>query len=690
MLGAVVPAANGAYRGAAKPHGALADTASAIRTFHADGTDWPTYGGDYSEQRFSPLTQINKRNVSKLGFAWEGDLEADRGLEATPIVVDGIMYVTSTWSRVFAFDAATGRRLWMYDPQADRGVAPTLCCDIVNRGVAVWNGRVYVGTLDGRLVALDGRTGKVAWSVDTVTDHKWPYSISGAPLVVNGKVVIGNSGGDRGVRAYVTAYDAATGKQQWRFFVVPKGPKGPFEDADQEAAAKTWPDNPVWTDIGGGSVWGEMTYDPALDLLYFGTGNAGPWKRAVPDDHSDTLYTTSVVALHADTGRIAWHYQQVPNDRWDYDSDSPLIMTDLPIGGRQRQVLLHAPKNGFFYVLDRATGELLSAEKYGPATWATHIDLKTGRPAFTEQSDFTKGRKLLYPWPNGDHDWQPISFNPHTGLTYLASTDVPWVFDPAPGFHHFYDTGFTPEELGQLRVGQPIYEHGGFLRAWDARTQKLKWQVKLSTGWNGGTLSTAADLVFHPSEDGYLSAYDAATGKRLAHIFTGSSAMPGPVTYTVNGVQYVAIVAGYGGAGMLTVSDKAAVKVYENKGRVIVLRLGGGAVPIPPKRPHPLGPPVVDNRGVPPIDAKQAALGHDTYMRCAGCHGTGGSTPILPNLSRVREIGKDGFRAILLEGALSAYGMPNFNGKLTDEQVNALYEYVSRGLHNKPNKSVFY
>jgi quinohemoprotein ethanol dehydrogenase len=308
----------------------------------------------------------------------------------------------------------------------------------------------------------------------------------------------------------------------------------------------------------------------------------------------------------------------------------------------------------------------------------------------TPQSDFTKGDdQLIYPNPNGAHDWHSMSFNPATGLAYIPAFDVPWVYSTKPGFRYFYDIGVPAPELARMTAGQPEYEKGGFLRAWDVANRRLKWQVKLPSTWNGGTLTTAGGLVFQGAGDGYFSAYDAATGERLLHVFTGTSIMAAPITYSLAGKQYVAVAAGYGGSGMLSVGDAAAVKTYENNGRLLVFALGGGAVPTPRKRDVPLGPPLIDNTGVPPLGDARVARGKDLYLNCAGCHGTAGSTGILPNLGRVRAIGRDGFAAIL-DGALEPNGMPSFKETLTADDVGVLYDYISRGLHNRPVQHEWY
>jgi len=669
---------------ASPPIAANVDAAT-VAAFAKDGSQWPSTGGDYSERRYSPLAQINTQTVGRLGFAWQADMNTDRGLEATPIVVGGVMYVSSTWGQVFAFDAVTGHTLWSYEPVNRSSVVRHVCCDIVNRGLAVWKGRVYVATLDGHLVALDAASGKVDWNVDTIIDHDRPYSVVGPVLAINGKVILGNSGGDLGVRAYVTAYDARSGAQVWRFFVVPKGPSGPFENADEAAAARTWPADDVWTDQGGGSVWGEMSFDPKLNLLYFGTGNTGPWKQQRPEDKTDDLYITSIMALHADTGRVAWHYQEVPGDRWDYDADSPITLADVRINGRVRQVAMQAPKDGFFYVLDRKTGELLSAQQYGAVNWASGIDMKTGRPVVTDYADYSKHDRLIFPNGNGAHDWFPQAYSPKTGLVYIPAQDNPTSFSMNPAHSYIWHLIASPKQLAEMTKGQPTVDIGGFLRAWDPVAHVVRWQVKHSATWNGSVLATAGDLVFQPTQDGYFNAYDARTGAELKRLFTGSAAIAGPMTYTVGGTQYVAVAAGYGGALSWRMADDSAARIYENQGRMLVFKLDGGEVPTPPKRPVPKGPPVVDLSKFPPADPELMTRGARLYGHCAPCHGRSGSAPNLPNLERVHEIGPDGFRSIVLEGILEPLGMPNFSGELSEDDVGALYEYVSRGAHNQPS-----
>jgi quinohemoprotein ethanol dehydrogenase len=400
---------------------------AALRKADERRGDWITHGRTYSETRFSPLNQINAGNIKQLGLAWSFDTDTTRGLEATPIIVDGVMYTTGSWSVVFALDARTGRQLWKWDPQVPRSFGYKACCDVVNRGVAVYKGKVYVGTLDGRLVALDADSGKPLWEVVTV-DQSLPYTVTGAPRVVKGKVLIGNGGAEMGVRGYISAYDAETGKMAWRFYTVPGDPSKPFESPAMERAAKTW-SGEWWKIGGGGTVWDSMAYDPELDLLYIGTGNGSPWNREIRSSGTgDNLYLSSIVALKPETGEMVWHYQTTPGDSWDYTATQHIILADLDIGGRNRKVLMQAPKNGFFYVIDRKNGELLSAQAYVPISWAKEVDKQTGRPVENPGVRYKDSAAFIKPGPLGGHNWQPMSYNPQTGLVYIPAQDTLFVY----------------------------------------------------------------------------------------------------------------------------------------------------------------------------------------------------------------------------------------------------------------------
>jgi len=477
--------------------------------------NWMSYGRTYSEQRFSPLRQINEQNVGQLGLAWYVDLDARRGQEATPIVVDGVMYFSTAWSKVFAVNAARGEKLWSYDPKVPPEWAVKACCDVVNRGVAVWRGKVFVGTLDGRLVALDASTGKPAWETLTI-DPQYRYTITGAPRVVKGKVLIGNGGAEMGVRGYVSAYDADTGKLAWRFYTVPGDPSKPFESPALEKAAKTW-SGEWWKLGGGGTVWDSIVYDPELDLLYIGTGNGTPWnRRARSPQGRDNLFTSSIVALRPETGEYLWHYQEVPGDAWDYDSAAPIILADITVGGAPRKVLFQAPKDGYFYVLDRATGEVISAKPYTTVTWATGIDPTTGRPLENASARYEEGGKAapLVPGPLGGHSWHSMSYSPQTGLVYIPVQEAGFLYKSEVHFQErnlAFNTAidFVAGGMPQRpEVKKSILDSiKGHLSAWDPIQQKEIWRVDRSSPVNGGILSTAgiSEVRQYAAAHGHIS-----------------------------------------------------------------------------------------------------------------------------------------------------------------------------------------
>jgi quinohemoprotein ethanol dehydrogenase len=572
----------------------------------AEPQNWLTYGRDYGEQRFSPLDQISTGNVGALGLAWHWETGSLRGHEATPLIADGVMYVTSTWSKVHALDAATGREIWTYDPKVSKEKwARRACCDAVNRGVALWGGRVYVGVLDGRLAALDAATGEPVWEVQT-TDPELPYTITGAPRVVKGKVVIGNGGAEYGVRGYVTAYDAGSGEQVWRFYTVPGNPAEPFEHPELEMAAKTWTGE-WWRVGGGGTAWDSMAFDPELDLLYVGVGNGAPWTRYHRSPGGgDNLFLCSILALRPDTGELAWHYQTTPGDNWDYTSVQHILLADLEIGGRERKALLHAPKNGFFYVLDRETGELVSAEPYVPVTWASHVDLETGRPVETAESNYDEQPRFISPTAAGGHNWQPMSYSPLTGLVYLPAIEDRMVYVLDKEFR--YDPRWTNVSLDNARAAainaeNPALASAGRLLAWDPVAQREVWRVDHPGHYNSGVLSTAGNLVFQGTVDGVFAAYAADTGKRLWERTINVGMMAPPVTYTVGGEQYVAIVAGFGG-GALWGGDAgvAASSFHENVGQVLAWKLGADEpVPAVAEKPQEIPEP-------PPLTASAAEV----------------------------------------------------------------------------------
>ncbi len=666
-------------------------------------SNWFTGGRDGNGTYHSPLSRINEKNVDSLGFAWEYDLGAPkRGQEATPIVVDGVMYTSGTWGFVYALDAATGKLLWKYDPEATQQAARNPCCDLVNRGVAVWKGRVYVASIDGRLHAIDAATGKRVWVADTVVDHALPYTSTGAPLIAGKVVVIGNGGSDigkTGVRGYISAWDLETGRFAWRFYAVPAA-TGPQEHPDLEAAAKTWdPRKPEFH--GGGSPWDGLAYDPALDLVYFGTGNAAPYDLTqIGPTQFDALYTASIVAVKGSTGQYAWHYQTVPHDEWDFDTVQKFVLAELPVEGKTRQVIMQASKNGFFYVLDRRTGELLGAKNYTYVNWASGIDMKTGRPVLTETANWHIAPKNVYPSWAGGHTWMPMSWSARTGLMYIPVIDASnvWVDIANNGGQVKYidgfftvggimpDTAYDAAGLARLYGALPPLadlsrERDGHLvreliRAWDPVAQKVVWEHETSTGargYDGGTMSTAGNLVFQGRGNGELWVYAADTGKVLKVIPTGSHIMAAPSTFEVGGEQLVAVQAGYGGAGITvgpTPASSAASR-YQNVNRIIAFKLGGGTVPLP-------APLVVPPFTEPPAQTTtpgQLTKGETLFVQeCSRCHQFGPS--ITPDLRKMSPVSHAGFKDIVLRGALSGNGMGRFDDLLSEQDADAIHAYL--------------
>jgi alcohol dehydrogenase (cytochrome c)/quinohemoprotein ethanol dehydrogenase len=664
---------------------------TADRIIHADDEpdNWLSHGRTYDEQRFSPLQQVNADNVAQLGLAWYYDLDSTRGQEATPLVVDGVMYVSTAWSKVKALNAGTGELIWAYDPQVPGERAVHFCCDVVNRGVAVWQGRVYIGTLDGRLVALDAASGKQVWEVQT-TDPELPYSITGAPRIVKGKVIIGNGGAEFGVRGYVSAYDATSGALSWRFFTVPGNPQDGFESPALERAASTW--NGEWWKLGGGgTVWDSMAYDAELDLLYIGTGNGSPWNQHIRSPGGgDNLYLSSIVALNPDTGAYVWHYQTTPGETWDYTATQHMILADLEINGRVRKVIMQAPKNGFFYVLDRVSGELLSAEPFVPVNWAERIDLASGRPVENPQARFSNDKPaLVQPGPAGGHNWQPMSFSPLSGLVYIPAMDM--------GFPFFADKDFAASNRGfnigvdlgaasmptDPKVQQEILATvKGQLKAWDPVRQQEVWRVEHKGPWNGGVLSTAGNLVIQGVASGELVIYRADTGERLWSASAQSGIIAAPMTYAVDGEQYIAVAAGWGGvlAMFPGVISHMAGKA-RNISRILAYKLGGNAVlPAAPAASK-------EARNLPPLTAGEPVIaeGKHLYHRyCVMCHGdTAVGGGMLPDLRYSAALGTDLWSAYVSDGILAKTGMVNYSGVLTPAQIKAIESYViSRALES--------
>ncbi|QGZ93800.1 PQQ-dependent dehydrogenase, methanol/ethanol family [Terricaulis silvestris] len=662
----------------------LASTALILASCGQASTDeWALHGRDHQEQRYSPLDQINRENVAQLGLAWHYQFESDRGQEATPIQADGVIYTSVAWSVVYALDAETGELLWSYDPQVPREALADACCDAVNRGVALRRDRVFVGTLDGRLIALNSRTGELVWSVDTV-DHSVPgrhYTITGAPRVVKDKIVIGNAGAEFGVRGYVTAYDAASGEQAWRFYLTPN-PEGradgaASDDVMRDVVQQTWSPGEWTISGGGGTAWDSMTYDPDTNLLFIGAGNGSPfdfYRRS--GGQGDNLFLSSIVAVNPDTGAYVWHYQTSPSDSWDYTATQHMIATRLTINGQERDVLMQAPKNGYFYVLDRRTGELLSATPYAPVTWSTGVDMETGRPILAENAHYQTGTALLQPGPFGAHSWQAMSFSPRTGLVYIPVQLMGGGYARDPNFQRrpvgqnvaIQLPEFPQDQLAAIRAATT-----GQLVAWDPVAGRARWTVEHPYFLNGGTLVTAGDLVFQGNAEGHLVAYDATNGEQVWSYDAGTGIIAPPISYRINGQQYIAIMVGFGGAGAIVgrvVPDRPRMP-----GRLLVFRLGGTAE-APAYDPPPSAP--IDVTGI--TSRGNADLGMAEYNRtCATCHGGNASVAYNADLRRSGALrSEELWRSVVIDGALEDNGMIAFRDVLTPREAENIRAYVLR------------
>ncbi|HXC77738.1 MAG TPA: PQQ-dependent dehydrogenase, methanol/ethanol family [Candidatus Acidoferrum sp.] len=645
---------------------------AALRAADGDSTNWLTYGRTYTEQRFSPLKEINDQTVGKLGLAWSYDLETLRGVESTPLAKDGVLYVTSAWSLVYAFDARTGNLLWKYDPQVPKDHAKYVCCDVVNRGVALYKGRVYVGTLDGRLIALDAKTGAPVWDVQT-TPKDGSYAITGAPRIAKGRVLIGNAGSEYPVRGYLSAYDAATGVLAWRTYTVPGDPSKPFESDAMKRAAATWAGE-WWKAGGGGTAWDAIVYDPELDFVYFGTGNGSPWYDTIRSK-GDNLYIASIVAVRADTGEQVWAYQTTPGDNWDYDATQPLMLATLSIGGAQRRVVMQANKNGFFYVIDRENGNLISARTYAPVNWATGMDSK-GRPVENPAARQLRDAVLIQPSAEGAHNWNPMSFSPITGLVYL-----PVLYDTSmhaliPNWKinlHDQTTGYDRAYHGRVRDEYLKMKSSGRLLAWDPVAQKEVWHVDMPDPKSGGTLATAGNLVFQGRSDGQLHAYRATDGQDLWKFEAGVGIAAPPMTYTVDGVQYISVVNGWGGPQVL--GNRPPGHGNVGPGKVLTFKIGG-TLTLPPfqrvVRPVPMP---TFKLAASPAEVEQGRVLFANF--CSRCHGgdvvSGGS---VPDLRYAAEGTHAMFEEIVLGGARREFGMPSFMGDLNPAQVRLIHAYI--------------
>ena len=634
---------------------------------------WGSHGGGDAEQRYSPLTQVTTGNVSQLGLAWYVDMSERGGYQSTPLVIDGRMYVTTPWSKVYAFDAKTGKRLWMIDPEVPREIAGvSLCCNISNRGVAYWKGKIIWAALDGRLLAADAKTGRKLWEV-RVTDPNMAYSITGAPRIGNGIVYIGQGGGEFYTRGFLAAHDAETGKALWRFWTVPgnpaNGPDNAVSDEMLPMMAKTW-SGEWWKTGGGGTVWDGILYDGETNTVVFGTGNGIPWPAALRSPGGgDNLFVASIVALDAKTGKYKWHYQTNPMEGFDYDSTSPLTVADIVIGGQKKHVVMQAPKNGVFYVIDMATGKVVSADPFVPSiNWATGFDEKNNwAPILNPDADYAKTGKGFYVVPSRALAWSSQSFNPDTGFMYVPTSYSVGSFVAEKGAtilgNQLVDVAFGKQPDPSL-TRPVIKDPGSYLLAWDPVNRKVAWTQRQASG-SGGTLTTAGNLVFQGTSGQKLSALRADTGEIIWSTPTLGNVVPGPISYSIDGVQYIAAIS--------SASTGFAAAVGTN--RLLVYRLGG-TVTLPPSPPIPaqvLNPP--ENFG----DETLRAHGQQVYERsCTGCHEGGRMFTGYPDLNYTTALSNAPlFKAIVYDGALRENGMMPFNKSLSPEDVEAIRSFLT-------------
>ncbi|MEY4641929.1 MAG: hypothetical protein RLZZ227_1923 [Pseudomonadota bacterium] len=652
---------------------AAAVTEQRLENAASEPGQWMTYGGTYNEQRFSQLTQITPDNINQLGLAWFADLNTNRGQEATPLFIDGVIYVSESWSKVNAYDARTGALLWHYDPKVPGEFGARGCCDVVNRGLAAWNGKIYVGAYDGRLIALDAATGTEVWSTVTTDQTKF-YTITGAPRVANGKVFIGNGGAEYIYRGYVGAYDAETGEQLWRFYTVPGNPADGFENAAMEMAAATWTGN-WWEKGGGGSTWDSMTYDPQTNLVMFGVGNGAPWNAlARSPQGGDNLFTVSVVALDADTGEYRWHYQEIPAEEWDYDAVQQITVADIEINGALRHVAMQATKSGYYYMLDAATGELLVAENFVPVNWTTGYDLETGRPIINEAAQYTKaeGPRIAQPGPAGAHAWHPMAYSPITELLYIPARESSIAYTANP------DTSLGNFNLNvDFFGGDAAYDdpdnkipRGGETKviAWDPVRGEQVWAATRASGASVGMLATAGNLVFtgNPGEQ-IMQAFRADNGEQVWSYPIQAGISAGSISYELDGEQYIAQVVGGQSPGGYYAPTYA---------RLLVFKLGGAAQ-LPPNQEYtqaPYNPPEQF------ASADEITQGGQNYgSACAICHGDGGqSRGMFPDLRRSALLqSQEAFDQVVLGGIRAERGMPAFEGQLTAADTRLIRAYMT-------------
>jgi quinohemoprotein ethanol dehydrogenase len=677
ILGVVVAAAVAAYlqsgagAAVAGEGTAGANTGAAAARHNPNDVEWTQYGGNPDEQRYSKLNQVTADNVGQLGLAWYADIPERGGYQSTPLVIDGVLYMTAPWSNLYAFDAKSGKQLWKVDPQAPREIAATsICCNISNRGAAYADGKIIWGTIDGRLMAVNARTGQKAWEA-RVADPKLQYSITGAPRIGDGLVFIGVGGGEFYTRGFLFAYDVKTGKRVWKFYTVPgdpsKGPDGEASDNVMPMAAKTW-HGKWWEKGGGGSTWDGIVYDRQSDLVIFGTGNGIPWPAQLRSPGGgDNLFTSSIVALHAKTGKYKWHYQATPMDGFDFDNTAPLTMADLMVNGHREHVVMQAPKNGVLYVIEAATGKVVSADPYVPKiNWALGFDkARNWKPILNPEANYGKTGKGFWVLPAPAHVWYPQSFNPQTGLIYVPTRR---------GVSSFYaEKGgrILGNQMVDVAMGHPpegkrpeVENPGAYLLAWDPVARKAAWEQREGSG-NAGTLTTAGNLVFQGAPGKKLAAFRADTGEKVWAVDTQGNVVPGPVTYSIDGEQYIAAIS----------SASTGFAAAAGKNRLLVYKLNG-AVQLPP------APPPVQQVLNPPEDFGDEAMharGKDLYERdCTGCHEGGRLFSGFPDLNYTVALNNpDLFKAIVVDGALAESGMISFKNSLEAEDAEAIRSFLT-------------
>jgi quinohemoprotein ethanol dehydrogenase len=677
LLGAALSLATWQSRALSSP-GDMARYADA-----SDGKDWPGYGRTFGEQHYSPLTQINAANVASLGLAWFDDLPGNN-TATVPVEVGGVLYIAYGLTVIRAYDVRSGRMLWEYDSHTGEKAGARLRQGWGIRGLAYWNGKVYAGTGDGRLVAVDAASGKEVWAVSTVEEGDFRY-ITGAPRVFGGKIIIGHGGADSAsIRGYVTTYDAETGKELWRFYLAPGDPAKGFEDKAQAMAARTWKGE-WWKYGGGANAWNDFTYDAETDTILIGTGNGAPWNQKIRSPGGgDNLFVCSMVALDAKTGAYKWHYQYNPGETWDYNATMDMELADLKIDGHMRKVVLTAPKNGFFYVIDRTDGKLISAEKIARVTWATRIDVASGRPVEVAAARFPDGRPFeLWPSFRGAHSWMPMAFSPRTGLAYVPKlesgaiyadkgiTPANWTRTPGNAVDMAIDLDFN--------VKDPLQNTSSLL-AWNPVTQKKAWEVSTIGGWNGGVMATGGNLVFQGQLNGRFSAYSADKGQELWHFDAQNAVLGAPISYWVDGRQYVTVAVGMGTS---VASYRAALGGLDfdyrtQKRRLLTFVLGGTARLPAADRPTRLQ--AVDDPGFRRDDALAMQGAAVFGRRCVECHGVGmiaaGGAPDLRTSGIPLDAGL--FRQVVHDGMLAPNGMPRFDN-LTDADLAAVRQYIRTG-----------